>query len=60
MSQYLGVWSTVSRRFVFGIKAINKKEAQRQLRNKVGFYESLRYRWRIKLINNEVERKGKK
>lgn len=45
-----GVWSGVSRKFVFGISTQTKREARSALIKKVGFFDSLKYRWKIKEI----------
>jgi hypothetical protein len=48
-----GIWSSVSKRFLFGIRAETKQEALRLLREHIG-YDSLKYRFRAKRIpNNE-------
>lgn len=51
----VGVWSKVSKRFVFGICADNKKEARRKLIDKIGYWEAQKYRWEIRPISKRHE-----
>lgn len=41
----VGIWSKVSKQFVFGIAEANAKDAYRKLRERVGHYDALKYRW---------------
>lgn len=54
----VGIWSKVSKQFVFGIKAETAKEAYKKLREKIGYYESCRERWVCKPIPKQVVKGG--
>jgi hypothetical protein len=44
----MGVFSQVSKSFVFGICCDSKKECLEELGNHIGFYDKLKYRWSCK------------
>ena len=46
----VGIWSMVSKKFVFGISENTAKEANRKLRERLG-YDSLKYRFIVKPIS---------
>jgi hypothetical protein len=54
----VGIWSKVSKKFVFGIAENTAAEAKRKLRERLG-YDSLKYRFVVKPISKlEVPNDG--
>lgn len=48
-----GIYSRVSKKFVFGISEATAKDARKKLMEKIGYYESLRYRWKAMPIKEK-------
>ncbi len=48
----VGIWSMVSKKFVFGIAENTSKDAKRKLREKLG-YDALKYRFIVKPISKK-------
>lgn len=51
-----GVWSLITKRFLFGISENSKREAKWKLIEKIGYYEAQKSRFCFKLLSTELEK----